>query len=115
MVVTILQEFTCNLPQASFDFDKMCIRDRYVIDYRFADIAPCNTIARVGCPVLIVHGLEDDTVPVAEAREIYAARASDAVELLLIPGSHDDYGDAGRQMPSLLRFLKQAFKMPATG
>ncbi|MBL0352933.1 MAG: alpha/beta fold hydrolase [Dechloromonas sp.] len=88
---------------------------QHVIGYRFAAIAPCNTIARVGCPVLIVHGLEDATVPVSEAREIYAARASDAVELLLIPGSHDDYGDAGRQMPSLLRFLKQAFKMPATG
>ena len=80
-----------------------------VIGYRFADIAPCKTIARVDCPVLIVHGLEDATVPVVEAREIYAARVSDAVELLLIPGSHDDYGDAGRQMPSLLRFLERAF------
>ena len=85
-----------------------------VIGFRFADIAPRNTIARVGGPVLIVHGLEDATVPVAEAREIHAARASDAVELLLIPGSHDDYGDAGRQMPALLQFLDRAFaKAPA--
>ena len=86
-----------------------------VIGFRFADIAPRNTIARVGCPVLIVHGLEDDTVPVAEAREIHAARTSDAVELLLIPGSHDDYGDADRQMPALLQFLDRAFaKAPAS-
>jgi uncharacterized protein len=80
-----------------------------VIGYRFAAIAPRNTIARVGCPVLIVHGLEDDTVPVDEARQIYAARASDAVELLLIPGSHDDYGDIGLQIAGLQRFLDHAF------
>jgi pimeloyl-ACP methyl ester carboxylesterase len=61
-----------------------------VIGHRFADIAPCNTIARVPCPVLLVHGSEDETVPVAEAA-IHAGRASDAVELLLVPGSHDDY------------------------
>ena len=61
-----------------------------VIGFRFDDIAPCHTIARVTCPVLLVHGLEDDTVPVDEARQIHAARSSDAVELLLVPGSHDD-------------------------
>jgi len=88
---------------------------QHVIGFRFDVIAPCNTIARVACPVLLVHGLEDDTVPVAEAREIYAARASDAVGLLLIPGSHDDYGDADLQVAALLRFLKQSFKEPATG
>ena len=88
---------------------------QHVIGFRFDVIAPRNTIARVACPVLIVHGLEDDTVPVAEAREIHAARASDAVELLLIPGSHDDYGDANLQMAALLRFLEQSFKGPAPG
>jgi pimeloyl-ACP methyl ester carboxylesterase len=84
-----------------------------VIGFRFAAIAPVNTIARVACPVLLVHGLEDDTVPVAEAREIHAARAGDAVELLLIPGSHDDYGDIGLQVAGLRDFLDRAFSGPA--
>jgi len=80
-----------------------------VIGHRFADIAPCNTIARVSCPVLLVHGSEDETVPVAEAEQIHAGRASDAVELLLVPGSHDDYGDIGRQFAAVRDFLDRAF------
>lgn len=79
-----------------------------VIGFRFDDIAPCNTIARVTCPVLLVHGLEDDTVPVEEARQIHAARPSDAVELLLVPGSHDDYGDVTRHLAQLGDFLDRS-------
>ncbi len=79
-----------------------------VIGFRFDDIAPCHTIARVTCPVLLVHGLEDDTVPVDEARQIHAARSSDAVELLLVPGSHDDYGDVTRHLVQLGDFLDRS-------
>jgi len=78
-----------------------------VIGYRFDDIAPRRSMARTTCPVLVVHGLEDDTVPVDEAREIYAARPSDAVELLLVPGSHDDYGDVTRHLAQLGDFLER--------
>jgi dipeptidyl aminopeptidase/acylaminoacyl peptidase len=81
-----------------------------VIGHRFADIAPCNTIARVSSPVLLVHGSEDETVPVAEAAQIFAGRASDAVELLLVPGSHDDYGDIGRQFAAVRDFLDRAMR-----
>ena len=79
-----------------------------VIGFRFDDIAPCYTIARVTCPVLLVHGLEDDTVPVDEARQIHAARSSDAVELLLVPGSHDDYGDVTRHLAQLGDFIDRS-------
>lgn len=81
-----------------------------VIGYRFDDIAPCHTIASVRCPTLIVHGLEDATVPVEEARQIYAARTSEAVELLLVPGSHDDYGDLRQQVGLLVGFLDRTFR-----
>ena len=76
-----------------------------VIGHRFDDIAPCRTIGRIVCPVLLVHGLEDDTVPADEARQIHAARRSDAVELLLVPGSHDSYGDVAAAMGALREFL----------
>ncbi|PKO37545.1 MAG: dipeptidyl aminopeptidase [Betaproteobacteria bacterium HGW-Betaproteobacteria-6] len=81
-----------------------------VIGHRFDDIAPRTTIARLRCPTLIVHGLDDATVPVAEARQIYAARTSEAVELLLVPGSHDDYGDLAQQVGLLSDFLDRAFR-----
>jgi len=81
-----------------------------VIVHRFDAIAPCTTIAKLGCPTLIVHGLEDDTVPVEDARQIFAARSSDAVELLLVPGSHDDYGDMAEQVGLLRAFLDRAFR-----
>jgi uncharacterized protein len=81
-----------------------------VIGHRFDDIAPCNTIARLHCPTLIVHGLEDGIVPVAEARQIYAGRTSEAVELLLVPGSHDDYGDLAQQVDLLTAFLDRVFR-----
>jgi dipeptidyl aminopeptidase/acylaminoacyl peptidase len=78
-----------------------------VIGYRFDDIAPCRTIARVTCPVLLVHGQDDATVPADEARQIHAAAVGDAVELLVIPGSHDDYGDISRQIGRLTDFLQR--------
>ena len=79
-----------------------------VIGYRFDAIAPCHTIARVGCPVLLVHGLEDAMVPPDEARQIHAARRSEAIRLVLVPGSHDDYGDIEKQLDSLRSFLDAA-------
>ncbi len=79
-----------------------------VIGHRFEDIAPCNTIRRVTCPVLLAHGCEDATVPVSEAREIHANRPNDSVQLLLMPGSHDEYAEIGRHMAVLTEFLDQA-------
>jgi dipeptidyl aminopeptidase/acylaminoacyl peptidase len=81
-----------------------------VIGHPFTDIAPCNTIARVSCPVLLVHGSEDETVPVAEARQIFAARASEAVELLIVSGSHDDYGEIEQQFAAVRDFLDRALR-----
>jgi pimeloyl-ACP methyl ester carboxylesterase len=83
-----------------------------VIGRRFDDIAPVNTISQVKCPVLLVHGREDDTVPVEEAEAIFARRKHPRVELLVIPGSHDDYGDIGLQLGSLTHFLDRALKQP---
>ena len=83
-----------------------------VIGHRFDAIAPVNTIARVACPVLLVHGLEDDTVPLSDAEAILAAGAPGRVQLLRVPGSHDDYGDIDRNLPALTTFLAAAFNDP---
>ena len=79
---------------------------QYVIGHRFDEIAPLTTISRVRCPTLLVHGANDTTVPVAEAYAIYAMRHGAPVQLQIIPGSHEDYGDIERQARRLVAFLQ---------
>ena len=78
---------------------------QWVIGHRFDDIAPINTIRRVSCPILLIHGEEDATVPVSEAYDIYARRSGDQVQLKIVAGSHDDYADLDRELPALVAFL----------
>lgn len=62
---------------------------RYVekaIGVRFEAIAPRNTIIQVKCPVLLVHGEQDLTIPVRDAHELFA-HASSRAELLVVPGA----------------------------
>ncbi len=82
---------------------------QHVIGYRFDDIAPLNTIGRVRCPVLLVHGVEDETVPVAEAQALHA-RCNHAGRLLVVKGSHDLYDDLERQIGDVVDFLDGAMK-----
>jgi uncharacterized protein len=91
---------------------------RYVLDYvqrtighRFDDIAPVATIARVRCPVLLVHGADDAVVPLADARQIFAARAHEAVELLVLGGNHESFADLGQHMGRLVDFLRAAMAL----
>jgi dipeptidyl aminopeptidase/acylaminoacyl peptidase len=81
-----------------------------VIGHRFDDIAPVNSIRDVRCPTLLVHGADDATVPVAEARAIYAARAGDHVRLKVVAGSHDGYADLERDLPVLASFLTESVR-----
>ena len=76
-----------------------------VIGVRFNDIAPRHTIREARCPVLLAHGTEDEMVPPSEAREIYGNRRDEQVSLLLIPGSHDQYGEMERHLGTMIGFL----------
>jgi dipeptidyl aminopeptidase/acylaminoacyl peptidase len=80
---------------------------QHVIGTRFEHIAPVNTIRAVRCPVLLAHGTEDATVPVAEAQQIYAKRAHERVELLLLQGSHDEYAEMDAGIDAVLAFLSR--------
>jgi dipeptidyl aminopeptidase/acylaminoacyl peptidase len=79
-----------------------------VIGTRFDRIAPTRTIGAVRCPVLLVHGTEDMTVPVEEARQIHASRGHERVELLLMQGSHDEYAEMADGIDAVLAFLARA-------
>jgi dipeptidyl aminopeptidase/acylaminoacyl peptidase len=70
---------------------------RYIertIGARFDDIAPCNTIRRVTCPVLLVHGEEDARIPSTDAFRIYANRDDDRTELMLLPNAGHESQEA---------------------
>lgn len=88
---------------------------QHVIGHRFDDIAPVNTIRKLRCPTLLVHGAEDPTVPVDEARAIHAAGAANLVRLLIIPGSHDDYGDIDQEAEPLVDFLRESVNRSGRG
>jgi dipeptidyl aminopeptidase/acylaminoacyl peptidase len=81
------------------------------IGHRFDDIAPVSTIARVRCPVLLVHGESDDVVPLSEARQLLAARADNAVELRVIGGSHESFADPERHVQEAIAFLRRANRL----
>jgi pimeloyl-ACP methyl ester carboxylesterase len=81
------------------------------IGYRFDDIAPVHTIRRVACPVLLVHGEEDETVPVEEAFAIRRAGKSENVTLHLLPGSgHDPAGEIEEHGAAVTDFLERAMR-----
>jgi uncharacterized protein len=59
------------------------------IGFDFDEIAPQNTIQKITCPVLLVHGVKDQDVPLDEAHRL-EARATQPVELIQVPGvGHD--------------------------
>lgn len=80
------------------------------IGHRFDDIAPLNTIAKVRCPVLLVHGTADDTVPVAEAELLHTRHGGGPRVLLLVKGGHDRYEELDSRIGDVVDFLDGALK-----
>lgn len=79
-----------------------------VIGHRFDDIAPQTTIGSITCPVLLVHGEHDDTVPVEDARHIYRRRGGHNVRLAIFPGGHEGGASLDRPLQTIVEFLDMA-------
>lgn len=79
-----------------------------VIGARFDAIAPLCSIARLTCPVLLVHGSEDEMVPLNDARRLYAAGQPGQVKLLEVPGRHDLSTALDAHLPEIACFLQSA-------
>ncbi len=76
-----------------------------VIGARFDDIAPVNTLAQTHCPILLVHGLQDDTVPIGDARRILNNRQRSNVSLLECAGTHDAFDNPKEVIARIISFL----------
>jgi pimeloyl-ACP methyl ester carboxylesterase len=58
-----------------------------VIGERFDHIAPQHRLPDIDCPVLLVHGSRDQTVPLSDARRLQSSLRRG--ELLVVEGDHD--------------------------
>ena len=89
----------------------LTLRDaQWIIGHRYDDIAPLNTVYRLKCPVLLVHGEADRTVPVADAHAIIAAGEKPDLQLLTISGAgHNKLASSEIQGGKLVEFLQGAF------
>ena len=76
-----------------------------VIGTRFRDIAPLSTLPRAHCPVLLLHGQQDCTVPVADARALLQHKGSASVTLLELAGTHEGFDDPAQAEQAVLDFL----------
>ena len=66
---------------------------QWAIGARFDHIAPLNTVCKAPCPVLLVHGKADSTVPVEDARDIRDNCPHPHVELIEIDDADHDSVD----------------------
>lgn len=78
-----------------------------VIGHRFDDIAPRTSMARLQCPVLLVHGEHDEVVPVDDAHRLFRSGRQGAVRLLVLPGDHETFVDLPREVAAITGFLGQ--------
>ena len=86
-----------------------------VIGARFDDIAPLTSMGKLRCPVLLVHGKQDELVPFADAQCLQAAglSASGRVQCLAVAGGHDPSEALAEHLPALMVFLQAAMPLAA--
>jgi uncharacterized protein len=84
------------------------------IGYRFDDFAPLHTIARIDAPVLVLHGLDDRTVPISDAQRL--AESGPSAILRLVPGAdHRKLDGFLPVLPEVVTHLRDALTQTPTG
>jgi len=77
---------------------------QHVIGERFDHIAPEHQMPDIDCPVLLVHGARDQTVPLADAHRLHSALRRG--ELLVIDADHDLRVPLQPHTDQLVRFFR---------
>ncbi len=81
---------------------------QWVIGHRFDEIAPIRSVCRINCPVLLVHGKEDKTVPIEDMRAIREHCPRPHLSFLEIEGAdHDSVEQIEQHGAQLLAFLQR--------
>ncbi|MGM0521890.1 MAG: alpha/beta hydrolase [Pseudomonadota bacterium] len=77
-----------------------------VIGHRFDAIAPVNTLGKIRCPVLLVHGENDTVIPLNDAYTL--ADKNNNATLRLVEGGHDLSESLAHHGDELVAFLRAA-------
>jgi len=81
----------------------------WVIGYHYEEIAPINTICHIHCPVLLVHGKADRTVPVEDALTIERGCRRPHIRLLTIEyADHASVEKIKAHEDELVQFLQDS-------
>jgi pimeloyl-ACP methyl ester carboxylesterase len=86
-----------------------------VIGERFDHIAPEYQLTHIACPVMLVHGEQDQTVPLSDAHRLHASLRSG--ELLVVKGDHDLRAALAPHAGQLVRFFSthlEVFALPCS-
>lgn len=77
----------------------------WFIGHRFNDIAPQTTVARITVPLLLVHGEQDDVVPLSDLQRL--ADANPGASLMVLPGvGHNDPEGFARHAGQIMDWLR---------
>ena len=80
----------------------------WIIGHSYNELAPINTAARIQCPILLVHGTADETIPVSDAQIIKKHSPNINTELILIEGAkHDSVDEIKQHEEKFIGFLKK--------
>ncbi|MDX9842752.1 MAG: alpha/beta fold hydrolase [Aquabacterium sp.] len=86
-----------------------------VIGARFDEIAPLRSAGAITCPILFVHGQDDETVPFTDALRLAEACGVGAEACLAVPGGHDlTHGLGPDHVQRMMSFLRSSLA-PAPG
>ena len=81
----------------------------WLIGYRYEEIAPINTICRIKCPVLLVHGKADKTVPIEDALTIERGCRRENIRLLIVDNAgHESVDKIRVHEEELVQFLQNS-------
>ncbi len=81
----------------------------WVIGYRYKDIAPVNTVCDIKCPILLVHGKADQTVPVEDALLIKKKCPRSNIRLLTVENAgHESVEKIRTHKEDLIQFLRDS-------
>jgi len=81
----------------------------WVIGYRYEEIAPINTVCHIKCPVLLVHGKADLTVPVEDALIIKRECQRSNIRLLTVENAgHESVEKIKTHKKEVLEFLRNS-------
>ena len=79
------------------------------IGAKFKTIAPINNIAKSDAKFLLIHGTDDETVPLEHAQEMYAASDQSKSELFVIKDKgHSDCNHHPDFWPKVLDFFNKS-------